>query len=303
MLYAPVVLFVYNRPFHTKQTLECLQKNALAEESDLYVFSDGPKGPNDLNTVLEVRRYLSEIKGFKSVTVHESIENKGLSRSILEGVNLVLKTHEKVIVLEDDIVTTTDFLSFMNQALKKYTTDKKVISVTGYTYPVKLPTLQTVDGFFTHRASSWGWGTWKDRWIEVDWEVKDYSTFINSQIDKEKFMKGGEDLPKMLEAQKNNKIDSWAIRWNYFHFKNEGFSFFPYVSRVQNIGLDDSGTHCSSSDSHKVILGKIDPAKELLFPKLVEVDEYMTSSIKKFHSSSLKYKIINRFKSLLKPGL
>lgn len=43
MKLAPIVIFTYNRPWHTQQTVEALLKNEYASESDLIIFSDAPK--------------------------------------------------------------------------------------------------------------------------------------------------------------------------------------------------------------------------------------------------------------------
>ena len=161
MSYTPIALFVYARPDHTRLTVEALRNNSEAKFSDLIIYSDGARSPNMQGCVDQVREYLSAISGFRSITVHQRNHNFGLAKSIIEGVTEVLRVHDRVIVLEDDLVTSPYFLSYMNEALDKYANDDRVISIHGYVYPVKerLP-----DTFFLRGADCWGWATWRRGW-------------------------------------------------------------------------------------------------------------------------------------------
>lgn len=155
---APVALFVYNRPWHSRQTIEALQANALARETELYIFSDGPRAEADVKKVEEVRNYLRSVEGFQSVHIVESNVNKGLAKSVIAGVTNVLQTNSNIIVLEDDMVTSAFFLTYMNRALELYKNETDVISIHGYIYPVKEALPET---FFLKGADCWGWATWK----------------------------------------------------------------------------------------------------------------------------------------------
>ncbi|MDO8610865.1 MAG: glycosyltransferase, partial [bacterium] len=141
--YAPIILFVYARPHHTKKTIEALLDNSEAVNSDLIIFSDGPKSNQEYQVVNEVRSYISLITGFKSITLHFNDSNLGLAESIIHGVTSILKKHEQVIVLEDDIVTSPFFLKYMNEALEKYKNNNNVASIHGYIYPVDISLPET----------------------------------------------------------------------------------------------------------------------------------------------------------------
>ena len=104
MILAPIVLFTYNRPWHTRQTIEALQKNHLASESVIFIFSDGPKTKEDEPKVEEVRKFLKTIQGFKQIEIIEREKNWGLAKNIIDGVTKVVNEYGKVIVLEDDII-------------------------------------------------------------------------------------------------------------------------------------------------------------------------------------------------------
>ena len=293
---APIILFVYNRPEHTRQTVEYLFKNRLAESSKLFIFSDGPKNLKDKQKVVEVRELIKNIKGFQEIKITEREKNLGLANSVISGVSEIFKSHNKVIVLEDDIISSPSFLIFMNDALDFYKEDKKIFSVSGYPYPVKIPDSYSKDVFITHRSSSWGWGTWKDRWEKVDWEVKDFSNFLKDKKAQNLFNKAGEDLLPMLKAQMKGVVDSWAIRWIYSQLKNNAFCLYPVSPLCKNIGTDRSGTHSSSSKKLNVELDMSD--REYKMTKELQLNLDISGQIQSLFKLSPVRRIINHFKYL-----
>jgi hypothetical protein len=237
MTLAPIVLFTYKRLNTLQQTVEALKNNYLAAESDIYIYSDAAKVKEDQVAIDDVREYIKSIDGFKTITIYESESNKGLATSIIEGVTDILHIHEKVIVLEDDLVTSPNFLNYMNQALQFYKNEAKVFSITGYSLPIHNVESEA-DVYFTSRSSSWGWATWKDRWVNIDWEVKDYPQFKNNRSLRHDFNKMGSDMSQMLDRQMQGKINSWAIRWCYHQFKLGALSVHPFKSKIENIGFN-----------------------------------------------------------------
>ena len=245
MVLAPIVLFVYNRLEHTKKTVQALQKNELSKESTLYIYSDGPKNNNSEEEVLRLRSYLKEIKGFKEIIIIERDRNYGLANSVINGVDEVIKKHGKVIALEDDLITSTFFLRYMNDALDFYKKNDKIFSVTGFSFSREFlqMTKNHQNIYFHYRPMSWSWGTWSDRWEKVDWDIKDYHSFIRNKKERKEFSKGGKDLFAMLKYQLEGFIDSWYIRWTYGAFKFKMYTVYPVKSFINNIGHDDSGVH------------------------------------------------------------
>ena len=253
MKLAPIVLFVYNRLVHTKKTIESLKRNNLAKDTELFIYSDGPKNEIDEKNVQDVRKYIQSVSGFKNVKIIERDKNLGLANSIISGVTEVINKYGKVIVIEDDLITSPAFLNYMNKLLDIYKNDKKVYSITGYNFPptlMKIPKDYSYDIYFSPRAGSWSWATWKDRWDKADWKIKDYNKFKKSKKMQNQFNNGGDDMSQMLIKQAEGKIDSWAIRWCYSLFKNNGLCIYPIKSYVNNIGLDGSGIHCGKSKSY-----------------------------------------------------
>jgi hypothetical protein len=246
-MYAPVVLFVYNRPLHTRRTVESLQKNTLARESELVICSDAPKNPEARESVREVREYIKTISGFKSVRIVERDRNWGLANSIIDGVTTVVNQYGRIIVLEDDLVTAPHFLEYMNAALRHYESDLKAFSVGAYNFPkqtMPIPSDYAWDTYASYRCCSWGWATWIDRWKRVDWNMEYYETFKRDRCAQESFNRGGPDMSGMLKMQYDGRIDSWAIRFCYAHHANHMHCIYPVKTLVMNIGQDHSGVHC-----------------------------------------------------------
>ena len=244
--YAPIILFCYKRPASTIRTINSLKNNVLAKDSLLYIFSDGPKTEADGPAVTQVRCALQNVTGFKTVRVIESPVNKGLANSVISGVSSVVNEYGKVIVLEDDLVLSTNFLSFMNAALLKYEKDPKVNSISGFGFDMHRARDYGYDVFFTKRHCSWGWAIWKDRWNMIDWEVRDFAQFSRSPAQKEAFGRIGSDLPGMLNKQMAGKIDSWAIRCTYAEFQQQTYTVYPIKSKVINTGFGKDATHTAA---------------------------------------------------------
>lgn len=252
MSLAPIILFVYNRPWHTQQTVEALQKNELAAESDLFIFADGPK-PNAseecLANISKVRNYIHKIDGFKSITIEESPENKGLANSVIAGVTKIINKYGKVIVVEDDIVSHPFFLRFMNEALDTYQKNSKIFVVCATMEKFDFPRFYKKDVFLTYRMGSWGWATWKDRFDSINWDINTYPIIkntTNKQISK--LCRGGSDLWPMLQDQLYGRIDAWDILMQYNMSIQNKYSIRPVKSMVSNIGMDGTGIHCGNSN-------------------------------------------------------
>jgi hypothetical protein len=247
MTLAPIALFVYNRPWHTMMTVEALKKNDLAAKSDLIIFSDAPKNVTAHNQIVEVREYLKKIEGFRSLEIIERVQNFGLSNSIIHGVTTIVNKHGKIIVLEDDMITSPFFLKYMNEALDFYQNEEKVISIHGYIYPVSVPLPQT---FFVQGADCWGWATWKRGWDLFEPDGKSLlEKLLHLKLTKRFDINGSYNYTQMLKDQIDKKNDSWAIRWYASAFLHAKLTLYPGRSLIRNIGNDNSGTHCEDTSA------------------------------------------------------
>lgn len=247
---APIALFVFNRPDHTRRTIEALAENELAAQSKLIIFSDGPRDAKDALLVKQVREYISTVSGFASVSLKTQESNRGLANSIILGVTSTLSDYNRVIVLEDDMITSPQFLRYMNNSLDMYENDEAVISIHGYIYPVKeiLP-----DYFFLKGADCWGWATWRRGWKMFDSDGKKlYEELKRKDLLREFDFGNTYPYTKMLLKQISGKNNSWAIRWYASAFIHEKLTLYPGKSYVQNIGNDSSGTHSRATNQFEI---------------------------------------------------
>lgn len=294
MSLSPVILFIYNRPELLEKTLAGLLQNRLASDTDLIVYADGAKNTADEQRVEKTRKIIDETTGFKSITKHYNKKNLGLANSIIKGVTEVIRLHENVIVLEDDLLTSPNFLSYMNEALDYYRGEQTIFSISGYSHPVESKKKLPEDVFFVPRAGSWGWATWKNRWDKNDWAVSDYIEFKKSRAKQKRFCAGGEDLSPMLKAQMTGSINSWAIRWNYTLHKLNGLCVYPKVSKVAHIGNTPAGTHVHNTDKYDVDLDEGN--RSTVFTDQFDINREIMSEINDLVRPSLIRKIINYFK-------
>jgi hypothetical protein len=266
---APVALFVYARPEHTKRTLAALAANERASETRVHIFADAARGPADAAAVDAVRAVARAATGFRSVTLIERPENYGLARNITEGVSALADEHGKVIVLEDDLVTGPHFLAFMNAALDRYAGEARVWHVNGWTYPIEL----RPDGspFFTPVMECWGWATWADRWRHYRKDPAGLLARWQPQAVARFNIGGGYDYWGDVRRNAERVLNTWAVFWYATIFEQGGLCLSPAVSHVVNIGIDGSGMNSGSLDIYaRVVAAGTMPA---IWPGEVAEDE------------------------------
>lgn len=247
---APVVLFVYNRPWHTKKTIEALKDNKLALETELYIYSDNAKDKNEQTNVGKVRGYIDTINGFKKVTIIKKSKNWGLAASIIDGVSNLVNKHGRIIVIEDDLVTSPCFLNFMNDALDFYNDDDKVMHVSGYVYPIDNNGLD--DTYFIKPASCWGWATWDKSWKYYKKDAQYYLDVFDKDMIRDFNLDGSYKYFDQIKQNKAGKINTWAIFWYASIYLRGGLSLHPKNSFVKNIGHDGAGENCVESSYYDV---------------------------------------------------
>lgn len=277
---SPIVLFVYNRPEHTRLTIEALKANLLAEESLLYIYSDAARNESSISSVEEVRKYVKDVNGFKKVIVTERSENYGLARSIVEGVSHLVNEYGKIIVLEDDIVTSPYFLKFMNEALDYYKDNNKVWHVSGWNYPIDDQGLDDV--FLWRFMNCWGWGTWANRWMHFEKDAKKtIRSFSRSDI-KYFNIDGSYNFFEQVKLNYSLKINTWAIFWYVTIFSNKGLCLNPSKTLTMNIGRDGSGVHCVDIEE---LPNEISEQDHFNFINANEENELAVNRIKEYFKS------------------
>lgn len=296
--YAPILLFVYNRPEHVRRNIQALLKNELAAESELFIYSDAAKDETSQAAVKEVRAFIRSIQGFKKITITERAENWGLARSIIDGVTTQINRYGRVIVLEDDLVVAPHFLQFMNDALETYRDEERVghIQACDFTHDPSLP-----DTFLIKWTGSWGWGTWDRAWKHFNADGKSLLTELESRKLTYTFdFNGKYGYTRMLRRQIEGKNNSWAIRWNASLFLKGILSLNVGKSLVQNEGFDGSGTNCGGGGLYaselymeRLPVKKISPIEENIQARNAYVRYYA-------RTNSFMAKAIRRIKRTLK---
>ncbi|HBV18454.1 glycosyltransferase [Phocaeicola plebeius] len=296
--YAPILLFVYNRPEHVRRNIQALLKNELAAESELFIYSDAAKDETSQAAVKEVRAFIRSIQGFKKITITERAENWGLARSIIDGVTTQINRYGRVIVLEDDLVVAPHFLQFMNDALETYRDEERVghIQACDFTHDPSLP-----DTFLIKWTGSWGWGTWDRAWKHFNADGKALLTELESRKLTYTFdFNGKYGYTRMLRRQIEGKNNSWAIRWNASLFLKGILSLNVGKSLVQNEGFDGSGTNCGGGGLYaselymeRLPVKKISPIEENIQARNAYVRYYA-------RTNSFMAKAIRRIKRTLK---
>lgn len=295
--YAPIGLFVYNRPFHTNLTVKALLQNTISNQSDLWIFSDAPKNENSVEKVEEVRRLIRSITGFKNIYIVERSNNYGISKSIIDGVGMLCDKYGHVIVIEDDIVTSPHFLQFINDGLQKYKNYNEVASIHGYQYPIrnKLP-----ETFFLKGADCWGWATWKRAWnyfepdgISLLESIRKFGLVDSFNMD------GAYKYTDMLEDQIAGRNDSWAVRWHASCFINDMLTLYPGHSLVHNIGNDGTGIHCGHSQKFgiKNLAAKIN-VNDIKIEENLRAKTIISSFLKPSKSKIFMYRFRNLINKL-----
>lgn len=243
---APVLLFVYNRPTHTEKTIKALQNNHLAKQTSLYIFADGPKNKEDEIKTKEVKSCIRKAKGFKDITIKEQPHNIGLALSIIGGITSTLKKYDRIIVLEDDVVTSQHFLQYMNDALSFYYHNEKVMHVAAH-MSEKLPK-SFPETFFLKMTTSSGWGTWKRAWKYFKKDPLDLQKTFTPEMIYDFNLMGSIPLWDQVEKNITKEYDTWLIFWYACLYLNNGLSLNPRISMTNNIGMDGSGVHCGNYD-------------------------------------------------------
>lgn len=271
--YAPVAVFAYRRVGSLGKALDDLQACPEYGGTRIYVFSDGPKNEAARRDVEAVRTYLAWRKT-DNMTLIEAPQNKGLARSIIEGVERLTREHGRVIVIEDDLRLSPLILTWFNATLEEYRDEPTVMQISAHVHAV--PAFRDrAQAMFMPFITSWGWATWARAWERFDaaatgWEVLKSDQSLRQQFD----VNGAYPYSKMLINQMEFGIDSWGIRYYWTVFRSKGVVLFPPRSFVKNHGVDLKATHGVKSLALSMLKGLGRPMMKQLpsLPTSVAVD-------------------------------
>jgi hypothetical protein len=296
----PIIIFSYNRPYHLKKSLEVLCQNNFINYHKVFFINDGPKNSKDKKKIKIIKKIINRYKNliiFKEIKFNK--KNLGLSKNIIFNITKILKRNKAAIILEDDILAKNNSVEFINFYLNKEINSKIIGSVSGYSYLDNFRINKIFHLFLSKRHSSWAWGTWSRVWFNFKLNYLDNNKKKDVfDLNSKGFNSLGNDMKKMLWAQKNGLINSWAILFNYFCFRENYKCLQPRYSLIQNIGLDNSGTH--SSFRNFLCRNKSPTLKFKYFKKKYFFSKQIDRIIKDSHSESLKLKIFYNMNNIKK---
>ena len=280
---APVVLFTYSRIDHTKKTVEALKENTLAPRTKLYIVSDGARGDADMEAVQAVREYCRTVSGFAEVRLICRKKNFGLGRNIISGLNHIFTKYDRAIILEDDIVTSPMFLSFMNLALDRYKDNTEVMSVSGYVS--QFDKTDVPDFFFSYWFECWGWATWKDRWKKFERDPG--KLILNTGRKEKRYINVNGTSPDMWDQVIDNYQGhryTWAIFNHITICRERGLVLYPKYSYCKNIGFDGTGDNCDASDEYETELFGMEK-EDIRMPDEIKVSEEAVRNFEEFNKN------------------
>ncbi len=92
-------------------------------------------------------------------------------------------------------------------------------------------------------------GYWARAWRHYHPLARNYPRLAGHPALRRRFdLDGHYPYFKMLQAQQDGRIDSWAIRWYLSVFFRDGLALYPKKSLVRNLGFDGSGVNCNVTD-------------------------------------------------------
>ena len=268
---SPIVLFCFKRINKLKMCINSLKACQESTDSDLIIFSDAGRTIEENILVDEIRVYLKEIQGFKSIQIHNRLKNFGVDYNIIEGIKEISKLHEHFIIIEDDLQVTNQFLSFMNSGLSHFKDFQKILTLSGYNF-IKTPDNYIWDCYFAKRTNPWGWATWSHKIKDVDWNFAETENFLTNLQENKDFNLWGSDRSRMLRRTLLGEIRAWDIRLDYYQFKMNLITAYSCKNLVINNGFNDlDASNTTGYNRFKVNLEFFNYSN-LKFPDLIVIN-------------------------------
>ncbi len=312
----PIAIMTYNRLDTLRETINSLKLCNHVNEHDCVIFSDGSnfRKKEDKELVEEVRKYLIYIKEegiFNSTKLIFRENNLGCKKSVIKNINYMFETYDRVIDVEDDLIVSKNFLDYMDNALDFFSDNNDIGAISAFSHPLKETIDYSEDTFMALRPCSWGFGTWANRWMNIDWEIDDYDEIGKEKMDA--FSLLGCDLPDMLKRQVEENLDTWDIQWAYDMFKKKRMTVYPKRTLVRNVGR--YGTHCNGIE----VAQQAEFGNEEIFDfsrckysnRIAQEMREMVMTLEEYNNSNYNprqkyrryYQLLNRWMKLMEDGI
>ena len=254
--------------------IESLKQCPEAIESDLVIFSDDAPDKYSRNSVDNVRDYIKSIVGFKSISIIIREKNFGVDNNIIEGIKYMSEYYDSFIVVEDDLVVSSNFLSFVNACLIKYKNYEQVLTVSAFN-SISIPHKYIWDCYFAKISNPWGWATWSEKIKKVDWELAIKNDFSKSLLEQKSFNSIGSDRSRMLLRTLKGDIKAWDIRLDYYLFKTKNLTVYSSNNFVLNIGFNSDATNTFGYNRYKSSLKEVNDKKRFKLPDSLIINKLL----------------------------
>ncbi|MEQ9218801.1 MAG: nucleotide-diphospho-sugar transferase [Cyclobacteriaceae bacterium] len=251
----PVLLLIYNRPDKTARVLQSISNY---KPDSLYIASDGPKYNNDQWLIEKTRKEALDIPWDCKVNKLFRSENLGCKEAVSQGINWFFEHEEMGIIIEDDCLPDASFFPFCEELLIRYKDDSRLGMISGTNqFANQIPTGYSY--FFASNASIWGWATWRRAWETYDVTMADWPKLRNTKFLKHHTFNFLEMWRRrsVYDDVYNGRIDTWDFQWTFSRQKSNLISIVPKNNLVQNIGMDEEGTHLNSSYIDQIDTGEV----------------------------------------------
>ena len=234
---SPIALFCFNRIDTLIKCIDSLKACPESISSHFIIFSDACRNDHERHKVDEIRFYLKNIVGFKSIRIIHREENFGVDYNIIRGIQQMALEYDRFIVVEDDLIVSNQFLRFMNAGLVHFKSFEKVLTISAFNY-VKIPNKYNWDCYFAGLTNPWGWATWSHKIKDVDWDLALTDNFLSNNDQMKAFNVWSSDRSRMLKKTLKGEIRAWDIRLDYYQFKNEFITMYSCKNLVINNGFN-----------------------------------------------------------------
>ncbi|MDF7825665.1 glycosyltransferase [Pontiellaceae bacterium B12227] len=291
---APVLISVYDRREHLQRCIAALLKNPEASKTTLYIVSDGAKDENRKGIIEEIRDYICSISGFKKIETRFREKNWGMRASALDAIDWVFSKHDSMIRMEDDIVCSPHYLTYLNSALETYKADKRIFCICAHTHPhYKPPANYMHDVFLWRSFSPWGFAIWKDRWEELLDVTEEERKQLNDPAVWKAYCRN-----RPILSSRKNYIEGLLhndARINLHMFLTNTYGIYPNKALSINSGMDGTGAHCGLGWTYpKQLLGNA----PIQFPDHLEPSKKIHRKLYRIQYSLLNHGIGGMLRSL-----
>ena len=233
-----VLLLGFNRPELLKKRINEIYESKV---ENLYVSIDGGSESHTLEMDL-LKQYahvkLSKIHHF---SLHHHRDNLGLVRHITGEISNVLTKHQYIIVIEDDVKISVNFINNMINGLNIHKRDNLLGIVSGFS-PVHFKHLQN-KWRISRYPYIWGWACSKAAWQSYTYnlsEVNIEQKLLHSKTWNE--LKPSQKIKwlGLFKKAQVNPLETWDSQLAFLSYCKDFTNLAPIFSIVGNEGFNDS---------------------------------------------------------------